>query len=638
MAYTVESFEELKQSATSEAEALEKLKSLDTADIKDANYHAAVARWAQQLDELEISLREWNLAHRDNPNDISVMQELIEAYLDAGRLEKAVRILRQQVKLDSKSVKSWESLMQTLHQLGEIDQAEDVRRRASLLTGDPRFKIKLKSEDKLFGDESSSYEPDDAFLALFQERFQGREGVYARQWVDPKGATGYSPVREPLNFRAIKMHLQGSHTLGIYPLRMDNTVFFAAFDLDLSQPVIKSSAPGSTGWNEAISEMEKYADLLEGRARHMGITLHRADSGYKGLHLWALFGEAIPARQARQMCKVIAHGNAVPLSIRYEIFPKQNALPPDGLGNLIKVPLGIHRKTGRRVWFRNAKPSWEEQHLYLQRATLISRDQLNQCQDVYAEGELAKLTRVDFELEPYEKKCLPASGAIVRHTSKDLNPYQETPLPATSHTRLEAVPLEPPLYDPANDEKLQLLLSRCATLRAVWNKVDQTGQLDHDEIRVLTYTIGHLATGPMAVNWVLARCLQTDPSLFLKRPLRGNPMSCAKIRATIPEITSNVSCNCQFPRSSGLYPNPLLHLSQPTEGMPLEQLQFQAILSDFLRAKKEAFRWNQLLEEYSAKVDLWFDQSGLEQLQTSFGLLRRNKDPETGKITFELIV
>lgn len=606
LGYSLDSLEELKRSAVDEEEATEKLKSLETSDIHDADYHIAVARWAEFLAEPEISLREWNLAYRDRPNDAKIMAQLVESYLDAGRLDKAARVLRQLVKLAPDDTKSWETLIEVSRQLGELEQAEDFRKRAALLTGDSRFQRKLEREDRLLGSETTEHETDEAFLAIFQERFQGREGVYARQWVDPNGATGYSPVREPLSLKAIKMHFQGSHTLGIYPLRMDNTVFFAAFDLDLSPTVLKSSAPGSVGWTEAVEEMEKYADLLEGRAGQMGLTLHRADSGYKGVHLWALFAEPVPARQARQMCKVIAHGIMVPPAVRYEIFPKQSALPSDGLGNLIKVPLGLHRKTGRRVWFRGAESNWEGQRAYLQSAVLISRDQLNQCHDVYAEEELALLTTVTAEVEETRDMTAPF--------------------------------LEPSLYHPSNDSDLQLLLSRCVTLRALMSKVDHTGQLEHDEVRVLTHTVGHLPTGPMAVNWVLARCLQTDASLFMKRPLRGNPMSCARIRAKIPEVTSSVPCDCQFARRGGLYPTPALHLSQAGEGFPLEQLQFQALLSDFLRAKKEAFRWAQLLEEYTARVGLWFDEAGVEELRTPFGLLRRNSDGTTGKTTFELTV
>ena len=606
MANSVESLEQLRASVDDEEEAVEAIRALETSGIEDAAYHVALARWAEYLAEPEIALREWNLALRDSPDDMEVLRHLVDGYLDAGNLEKAVRVLRRLLKVKPDDVAGWETLVEALRQMGELEQAQDARKRAALLTGDSKFQGRLEAADRLLGVESSEHEPDEAFLALFQERFQGREGVYARQWVNPNGSTGYTPVREPLSLKAVKMHFHGSHTLGIYPLRMDNTVHFAAFDLDLSPTVLKNAAPGTAGWNEALEDMAGYANLLEGRAEQMGIALHRVDSGYKGLHLWALFGEPIPAKQARQMCKVIAHGIAVPPNVRCELFPKQNSLPPDGLGNLIKVPLGVHRKTGRRAWFTRAEQTWAAQRAYLQQARLVSRDQLSQCHEVYAEEELALLSAPTPEEEEGGK--------------------------------LSVSLLEPPLYDPAIDNELQLVLSRCVTLRALMTKVDHTGQLEHDEVRVLTHTIGHLATGPSAVNWVLARCLQTDPALFMKRPLRGNPMSCARIRSKIPEVTSGLACDCQFSRRGGLYPTPSLHLSQTSVGLPVEQLQFQALLSDFLRAKKEANRWAQLLEDYSFKVGLWFEEAGVDEMRTPFGLLRRVVDKDTGDAIFELTV
>lgn len=609
MALSLDSLKQLRLTHDDPEAAVEALRELSTADIEQADLHIAVARWAEEVGEADIALREWNLALRDRPDDSAVAGHLVEAYLDAGRLEKAARTLRAIVKREPAKVDAWETLIEVLRQLGQSEEAEESRKRAAILTSDPRFARKLDHPDPLLGREPSEHEPDEAFLALFQERFQGREGVYARQWVNPNGMTGYSPVREPLSLKAVKVHFQGGHTLGIYPLRMDNTVFFAAFDLDLSPPVLKGCAPGSAGWKEAMVQMESYADLLQGRAEQMGLTLHRVDSGYKGLHLWALFSEPVPAKQARQMCKVIAMGITVPPSVRYEIFPKQSTLPSDGLGNLIKVPLGVHRKTGRRAWFTGAERTWEGQREYLRSATLLNRDQLSDCQEAYADQELATLTAAD-EL-------------VLTATDVD--------------TSLRSVPEpEPPLYHPENDDQLQLLLSRCVTLRALVARVDHVGQLEHDEIRVLTHTVGHLASGPNAVNWLLARCLQTDPALFMKRPLRGNPMSCATIRARIPEVTSNVPCDCRFANNGGLYPTPSLHLSAGS-GQPVEQLQFQALLSDFLRAKREAFRWARLMEDYSAKVELWFEDAGVQEMRTPFGLLRRQVDA-AGESTFELSV
>lgn len=598
MASTIEDIRQLKMSAADLEQEAAILQNLSTNSIEDPDFHLEVARWAEEVGEPQIALREWSLALRDRPKDPTIASHLAEAYLDAGRLDKAVRCLKIVVEADPSDIKAWEALVEAQRQLGRLEESSQSAQIASHRTGDRRF------DKKPVLDEEPAYE-DEAFLVLFQDRFQGREGVYARQWVDPKGLTGYNPIREPFSVQAVKNHLQGNHTVGIYPLRMDNTVFFAAFDLDLSSAVVRANAPGSSGWREAYEDLEGYADLLEGKAHEMGLTLHRADSGFKGTHLWAFFAEPIPAKLARQMCKTIAHGISVPANVRTEIFPKQNALPVDGLGNLIKIPLGVHRKTGRRAWFRGAAPEMKAQREYLKNARLIHREKLQLSQEIVSNQEL------NHHLDQVE----------------------------TDRQELALVPQpEPEVYLPDADDELQRLLGRCVTLRVLDAKVSQTGQLTHDEIKVLTHTIGHLATGPQAVNHLLSRCLETDPSLFLKSPLRGNPMGCSKIRARIPEITSTVACDCRFHHRGGLYPTPVLHLSQPAQGMPLEQIQFQALMSDFLRAKKEVYRWTRVMESYADKLDLWFTELGIDEVDTSYGALKRKRDETTGRVHFELIV
>ena len=76
-------------------------------------------------------------------------------------------------------------------------------------------------------------------------------------------------------------------------------------------------------------------------------------------------------------------------------------------------------------------------------------------------------------------------------------------------------------------------MARCPALKAVVDNLNRTLQVSRDETQVLIHTLGHLEHGPEAVNALFQRCLNADPSLFLKSRLRGNPMSCPKIRVRI---------------------------------------------------------------------------------------------------------
>ena len=110
--------------------------------------------------------------------------------------------------------------------------------------------------------------PAEEKVRLFRALFRGREDVYARRYTSAKtGKSGYSPVCAAewarglcdkkrvacavcpnrrfvqLDDEAVRKHLRGidekkrDFTLGVYPLLADDTVRFAAIDLDAVQSV-----------------------------------------------------------------------------------------------------------------------------------------------------------------------------------------------------------------------------------------------------------------------------------------------------------------------------------------------------------------------------------------------------------------
>lgn len=598
---------ELKLKSQSVEEARAAIASLSTVEVFDSDFHRELAKWAEELDEPAVALREWNLTLRDEPQDEEAMARLVEGYLDTGSPEKAHRFAARLTALNPQSVSFWAQRVALERELGRYEEAVDSCNRAYLLTQDVRFQAPIDEPEPEVAEDLRF---DDTFLILMQELFRGREGVYARQWVDEQGRTGYSPIREPLSLHVLRNHLHGNHTLGVYPLRMDNTVHFAALDFDLAHVVTSRCTPGSKGWSEAKLALERFALAVRERAAEDGVPMHLADSGYKGCHLWLFFSEPVPGRMARSYLKQVLAPLAWPPVVQVEVFPKQSTVPATGLGNLIKIPLGIHRKSGQRVWFSEPQNDLPSHREFLQNVTKVDKEVLT----------AAFRSEVDEPLdlgEPEED-----SSSAVR--SRDAN------------SPSLGIVWEPD-YQIDNDRELQIILGRCVTLRTLVEQVRETAQMSHDEARVLIHTLGHLVTGPLAVNTLLSRCMESDSSLYLRRPLRGNPMSCPKIRARIPEMTSALPCDCIFSRSSGLYPTPTLHLHQSSSDVPLDHLQFQALLQDFLRTKKELFRLRRLLEVHSERLSVWFDQVGQEEMETSLGRLRRLTS-EDGHTTFELTV
>jgi hypothetical protein len=104
------------------------------------------------------------------------------------------------------------------------------------------------------------------------------------------------------------------------------------------------------------------------------------------------------------------------------------------------------------------------------------------------------------------------------------------------------------------------LLDQCPVLAELKHTVDEHRRLSHEEQLVLIHTLGHLEGGPLAVNYLLDKCIDVGPEKRMKDRLKGNPVSCPSIRKKIPHITRRLACNCAFEFAADRYPTPVLYL------------------------------------------------------------------------------
>ncbi len=200
-------------------------------------------------------------------------------------------------------------------------------------------------------------------ISLFSQLFRGRDDVYPKLWVSAKtGRRGYSPacgnewVRGvcnksrvkcgecpnqaflPLDDQVLLDHLQGRHTIGVYPLLRDGTCWFVAADFD------------KESWLEDVAA---YANTC----RDLGIptAVERSRSG-KGAHVWFFFSSPVAAVSARRMgCYLItetmSRRHQLTMSSYDRLFPNQDTIPRDGFGNLIALPLQHEpRQAGNSVF------------------------------------------------------------------------------------------------------------------------------------------------------------------------------------------------------------------------------------------------------------------------------------------------
>ncbi|MBF0103344.1 MAG: hypothetical protein HQK77_20780 [Desulfobacterales bacterium] len=600
-------------------------KTRDTKPLRDASLHL---KWAEVLDELQLYdelILELNWAVRDDLENLPVYRRLAEVLLDHGHTERACRCLDALIKKQPDNSDNYKALGQALEEMGSTGQAWKVYEIGYTKTQDPAL---LHLKRALEGKKQSPDEEDVAIetetqivparhhIVTFTTLFSGREGVYARQWISPTGETGYVPVNEPITLKVAENHILGQHTIGVYPIRLDQTVNFIAFDFDLPKPLIRKTISSQSQWKSAMQILQKSVCQFIDMCSAEEIPIYLEDSGFKGRHAWIFLDTPISAGVAKKCAELLSlklklNANEVSL----EIFPKQGRVADHGLGNLIKLPLGIHKKTGKRGKFILPDGRIIENQLeYLQQIKKASK------KIIYAiiQRNQAKLS-------------VPVKPVQTQDAQKSLTPEKT------------AIPKWTEAYDVESDHEVQFLLYKCPVLKTIVDKINIDAMLSHEEILTMIHSIGHLTHGPDAVNAFLQRCVSVDPTNFLKSRLKGNPVSCPKIRSRVPEITSKVGCNCKFDLTGHMYPNPIIHVqhmeTNTTElvGMSIHSMQFQQALQEYLKLRKQANDIALLLKKYEAQIQSFFSQAGVESVHTPMGELKRLTN-EKGDLLLSLAI
>lgn len=200
----------------------------------------------------------------------------------------------------------------------------------------------------------------------------------------------YTPDRTPFTRDDLLAHLRGTKTFGHYMVGLDDTTKLFAFDIDLAKgpdlarpetihPAARRDENGDLILTSPRGEWKRadspYLGELTTILRCVGGALairtrdllgHRVAisySGSKGLHVYAFFAEPMNAGEAREQAWFVLesfgsferfrgqnfwrHSTACP-EIEIETFPKQAGMEGKELGNLMRLPLGIHRVNEER--------------------------------------------------------------------------------------------------------------------------------------------------------------------------------------------------------------------------------------------------------------------------------------------------
>ncbi len=379
------------------------------------------------------------------------------------------------------------------------------------------FSNQIDSEDRLDEDDILDpflrYRRRKELIRLYMNIFRGREDCFARQWVNKSERTsGYVPVRREMTERDVEDHLKGRMTYGIYLLTRNSHAHLGVIDADLKKDFLGKRLKGSEK-SEISREMRYLIRRLPELGEEKGLSCICEFSGNKGYHFWFIMEKAVPASLVRKAISPLVSEMSKELRFfKLEVFPKQDRLAGKGLGNLVKLPLGIHRLSGKPSFFIAARS--REQEAQLEFLESIKRIPVKTIEDLAGNGE-------------------DGEASLISHPHR-FGEFEKYP-------------------------ELALLEEKCDMLALIFKRCRHRVELTPREEKVLYGTISFLKRGRTLLHYIFSFCPDYNPHLVDYRMsiVRGTPLGCRKIHSLL-DIPRDM---CAFDRVDS-YPHPLLHLPE----------------------------------------------------------------------------
>lgn len=449
-------------------------------------------------------------------------REDTEAVPSSGFLADACEIYAHLV--IAETTDDWENLMQLYSDEGFYSGASAISERIARLeqqAEDARTpEVTYRAETEKNG---APITLNGKNLEDYMQLFVGRDELYAEEVFQPGKGRKSDQVLEPLTAEVVKDHLKGTRTIDTVIVRNNSTVHYLVIDFDISKKHLLEDKPGAADAN-LESYLQKAMDLTQKYRRiisDLGLTAYPEDSGYRGFHLWVFFDEWIPIRYINMLTDVIenkAHDlRSDDISVEY--FPNKTRIKPGKFGQMIKLPYGVHCKSGRRsvMLDKNFQPI----NAPAEFVDGVARFSLRNIKKI--------LGSADFSVEEN------------RQIDEDISSLGKVP------------------------ESIALVLKNCALMRYLCMKAVKTGYLAHLERLSILYVFGHMGDdGKDFVHQVMKFTINYSyqtTQYFISRQ-KGKPISCSKLRDQYQRLTAEIGCSCNFSGAKNCYPSPVLHALQ----------------------------------------------------------------------------
>jgi len=443
---------------------------------------------AQMVGDADTACRVLEHIHQSSPDMVEAWQDHLVLLYFLDKRKKMTQVLAHSRKfVDEILYHQW---VKSFGVSGRTGQEEDIQA-ASL----PFERLRYRQQA----------------IQRYLDLFSGREDCFARQWVDKKkNKQGYVPVRRPMELKDLEDHFKGLKTYGLYLLKSDGSIKTAVIDVDLVKDFREKNLK-SDQKNLVKRELFYLIERITELSEQAGLRPLIEFSGGKGYHFWYFFKIPGKPQQARAVLEMIKQSFAGDLSaFAMEVFPKQDYLKGKGLGNLVKLPLGIHRLTGKRSWFVK-------------------------CHNRSIEAQLDFLSTV--ELTDPEKLSM-----VENHGSDNM---------VFIHPKWEKWAKSYP--------ELFALESKCPPLSQIMAACRNAKSLTVREEKILFQTIGFLSRAKTLLHHLLSSLTDYNSHLvdYKLSRIRGTPLGCRRIHSLL-NYTGDL---CRLDVSTD-YQHPLLHLNE----------------------------------------------------------------------------
>ncbi len=320
------------------------------------------------------------------------------------------------------------------------------------------------------------------------------------------------------------------------------------------------------------------------------------------------FTEWIPVRYANLFCEAIEQKcKDVEEGITLEFFPNKTRIKPGKFGQAIKLPYGVHVRTGEKSYFL------DDDFLPVKEIDAFF-DNIAK----YPLSTIKKILALNLGVKEKQKeKCV------------DMN------LEAFGTISLN----------------IREVLEKCNLMHYLCQKAVKTGYLTHFERLSILYVFGHLGEeGKQFVHTVMECTLnyqyQTTERFIQKIPAK--PISCIKLREQYKQITAEYGCSCVFKRNKNCYPSPVLHvislstnlqtditiptsrtLTKEKEKKIFDEINIykktQELAVKILGMKKQKRGLDSAISRIERELEGIYDSAGIDCLEIEMGMLVRRK-------------